>query len=147
MENNKRIFDLLIKKGYTTNDQITSDKAINDIIEVMEQVKIYNINDVNNENKNNILEAIELLKDNNIEEIQLCRFGIYQEVELAGYTIRCEVLSYKPDNINDDVYEQLYDLLEFIDEDYITDVLGYNKEGQNTLLLTHNGFKIGEFRV
>jgi Fe-S cluster biosynthesis and repair protein YggX len=104
--------------------------------------------------KTNIDKAIQILKDNGLKEIEICRFGIYYQYEVAGERINCcplEWLGEENEKIlgdrYDEVYEQLEEVLGFIDEDYIYDVLGYDDEGQNLLILTQNGFTTRTFSI
>ena len=104
--------------------------------------------------KSNTEQAINILKKYNINELLVCRFGIYREYELAGEKINVypfDIYSSELEDIIgddfDDVYEQLSELLYFINEDYIYDVLGYDEEGQNELYLTQTGFKTKTFRI
>lgn len=95
--------------------------------------------------KEKVKKAIQLLKDNNIEELEICRFGTYRQYELAGefisiYTLQNSILN------NIDLEEEFYNLLEFVNEKYIKK-LGFWDHGQNTLILTQKGFKKGDFRI
>jgi hypothetical protein len=91
-----------------------------------------------------ILKAIQLLKDNNIEELEVCNFGTYRQYELAGEFISIYILD--DCDLEEDLYEELSNLLDFIDEKYIKK-LGFWKNGQNTLILTQEGFKTGTFTI
>lgn len=91
-----------------------------------------------------VLKAIQLLKDNNIEELEICNFGTYRQYELAGEFISIYILD--DSDLEENLHEELSDLLDFIDEKYIKK-LGFWQHGQNTLILTQKGFKIGTFTI
>ena len=106
------------------------------------------------EKQTNINKAIQILKDNGLKELEICRFGIYYQYELAGERVSVcplEWLGKEAEEIlgdrYDEVWETLDELLGFIDEDYIYDVLGFDDEGQNKLILTHEGFTTRTFSI
>lgn len=94
--------------------------------------------------------AIQILKDVGLKELEVCRFGIYYQYEVAGERVGVYVMdggTQEEEVALGSRWGELYELLEFIDEDYIYNILGYDDEGQNTLILTHDGFKSGTFRI
>lgn len=104
--------------------------------------------------KSNVDKAIQLLKDNGLNQIHICDFGIYYQYELAGERISTcplEWLGKEAEDIlgdkYDEVHEQLDELIGWIDEDYIYGVLGYDDEGQNRLYLTQAGFTTKTFSI
>ena len=148
MEFKKRVFDLLVERGYSADGFATSDKVINDFIDIIEQVHNDIKIGINEEKEYRVFLAIELLKSINIKKIEICRFGIFYEYECAGESISVNILDGTGGvKIDQESYDKLYDLLNFIDEDYISDVIGYSIDGQNKLILTHDGFIVENFRV
>jgi hypothetical protein len=120
------------------------------ITETAEELKEIAEKEANVENQSNIDKAIQILKDVGLKELEVCRFGIYRQYEVAGERVSVYVMEEGTDEEEEkigDRWEELYELLQFIDEDYIYDVLGFDDEGQNTLILTHDGFKEGSFRI
>jgi DNA-binding transcriptional ArsR family regulator len=106
------------------------------------------------ESRSNLDKAIQILKENGLREVEVCRFGIYYQYELAGERISVQSLEWlgaENEEIlgdrYDDIHDELSECLGFIDEDYIYDVLGYDDEGQNALILTQKGFITRKFRI
>lgn len=89
-----------------------------------------------------LVKTSSLLEENGVElPIVLCNFGIYNQYELAGKRIRFELQLRDIDGddieLPDEVENKIYDLLDFIDEDWIKD--NYGEDGQNTLALDQEG--------
>jgi hypothetical protein len=89
--------------------------------------------------------AIKLLKDNNITELEVCSFGIYYQYELAGEKVSCYVLD--ECELAEELVEELYNLLNFINEKYIYKTLKFPDEGQNKLILNKDGFTYKTFSI
>ena len=145
----KNIYDLLVARGY--GDVIT-ETVLTEVINDINEQTVFEKKMLVKEKNDIVLKAIEILKVNNIEKINVCNFGIYYQMELAGQRISVSnslLCDLDDDLNNDDLYEEvfheLYGLLNFIDEKYISDVLKYSIDGQNTLVLTHDGFTCEEF--
>ena len=96
-------------------------------------------------NKQKVEKAIQLLKDNNITELEVCNFGIYYQYELAGEKVSCYVLD--DCELEEELAEELFDLLKFINEKYIYKTLKFPDEGQNKLILNKDGFTYKTFRI
>lgn len=93
----------------------------------------------------NVEKAIQLLKDNNIPELEVCNFGIYYQYELSGEKISCYVLD--DCELEEELSEELFELLKFINEKYIYKTLKFPDEGQNQLILKQDGFTYKSFRI
>jgi len=106
----------------------------------------YDLEDKVDKNKQNVEKAIQLLKDNNITELEVCNFGIYYQYELSGEKISCYVLD-DCELEDEELAEELFDLLKFINEKYIFKTLKFPDEGQNTLILKQDGFTYKTFRI
>ena len=96
-------------------------------------------------NKQKVEKAIQLLKDNNIPELEVCNFGIYYQYELAGEKVSCYVLD--DCELEEELAEELFDLLKFINEKYIYKTLKFPDEGQNKLILNKDGFTYKTFSI
>lgn len=96
-------------------------------------------------NKQKVEKAIQLLKDNNIPELEVCNFGIYYQYELAGEKVSCYVLD--DCELEEELEEELFDLLKFINEKYIYKTLKFPDEGQNKLILNKDGFTYKTFSI
>lgn len=107
--------------------------------------KIYGIKDKSDKNKQKVEKAIQLLKDNNIPELEVCNFGIYYQYELAGEKVSCYVLD--DCELEEELAEELFDLLKFINEKYIYKTLKFPDEGQNKLILNKDGFTYKTFSI
>lgn len=138
----KNIYDLLVARGY--GDVIT-ETVLTEVINDINEQTVFEKKMLEKEKNDRVLKAIEILKVNNIKKLEICRFGIYYQYEVAGEKIDTYVLD--DSDLDEDVYNELYDLLKFIDEYYIYNTLGYDDEGQNTLVLTHDGFIVENFRI
>jgi hypothetical protein len=106
----------------------------------------YDLEDKVDKNKQNVEKAIQLLKDNNITELEVCNFGIYYQYELSGEKISCYVLD-DCELEDEELVEELFDLLKFINEKYIFKTLKFPDEGQNTLILKQDGFTYKTFSI
>ena len=83
--------------------------------------------------------AADILKIRGIKELELYKFGIYRQYEVAGQKIRSYLLDDGHDDLTEDDYEMLSDCLDFTNVKGFTDDLGFPDEGQNTLILNDEG--------
>jgi hypothetical protein len=139
---------------YINENQPFNEKQLNDfrlyIESLIEDAEEAKMTETKNETQKAVDAAIQILKEVGLKELEVCRFGIYRQYEVAGEKVSVYVMdegTEEEEAALGDRWEELYELLEFIDEDYIYDVLGYDDEGQNTLILTYNGFKQGSFSI
>jgi hypothetical protein len=112
------------------------------------------VTNLQDEIKSNVEKAMQILKEYKIPEVEICRFGIYRQYEVAGEKISVYPFDDYDESLEDalgdkfdEVWEELVDLLSFVDEDYIYDVLGYDEGGQNLLILTQSGFTTRTFTI
>lgn len=90
--------------------------------------------------KENIKKAAKILKNAEVEELELYNFGIYFQYEMAGKKINPYLLDeYTNEKLSDEDYDTLTELLSFTASRTFIDKLGFPNEGQNTLFFNNKG--------
>ena len=95
--------------------------------------------------KAKIEKVIKLLKEHNLKELEVCRFGTYTQYEVAGEFIDINLLEHE-EELEEDLYFKLLKELSFVNKNFIKS-LGLYESGQNELWLTENGFEKRHFNI